>query len=83
MEVKKAIEKSKGFKIEQQLLQLTFNNNVVLHDEKPLSDYGFFTSEAMPQTIHHDSLNLQIYAKQVGLKIDLGHSKIKKGPTSS
>ena len=57
---------------------MTFNNEVNLHDEKTLTDYGIFNETTVEsKTSQNNTLNLAIYSTQIPVKVNLGHSLIK------
>jgi hypothetical protein len=47
-EIKKELEKTQGIRIDQQILQLADNSEIILHDEKPLSEYGLLRIDQEP-----------------------------------
>ena len=78
LEVKQAIENLKGFKIDQQILQLDNDQDLILSDEKSLQDYGLYNENASPTRAESlNVLKLVLHNKPIILHVNLGHSLLK------
>jgi len=77
-EVKQSIEKAAGIKADQQFLHLTWNESLILSDEKQLADYGLL-SDDQPQHGALDTLVLHVSANPILVRVNLSHSLQKHG----